>query len=71
MICPKCGHDTSLPAAIHRVGYMTRRFGNSPVPYLSGYLTDLETLRDAGLATQDKSGWWIPTETYPTDKESI
>ena len=63
--CPHCGHDTGLPAAIDRVRYMQESWGNSPAPYLSGSLSDLETLRDAGLAIVDRTGWWIPTSAYP------
>lgn len=64
--CPNCGFDTSTPA-LTRVRYMPSKWGNSPAPYLSGSLSDLQELQAAGYATQDSAGWFVPTATYPTD----
>lgn len=63
-LCPRCGFDVSTPA-LARVRLMKRPWGNSPAPYLSGNLSDLEDLAAAGYAQRNPAGWWIPTPAYP------
>ena len=59
-----CSH-CAPQAAASRVTLHRKPWGNSPVPYLGGPISDLITLAGAGMAERRADGWFIPTSTFP------
>jgi len=43
-----------------------KAWGNSPAPYLGGPYAALTALVQAGLASRDSSGWYVPTTQFYT-----
>jgi hypothetical protein len=64
-VCPCCGFDPRVPAALSRVRYNARAWGESPAPWLGGLSSDLESLVAAGYAARNRAGWYIPTDKFP------
>lgn len=63
--CPCCGFDPRISAALARVRYNARAWGESPAPWLSGLWSDLESLAAAGYAEKTRAGWYVPTASFP------
>jgi hypothetical protein len=61
-LCPMCQAQT----AASRVTLHRKAWSTSPAPFLSGYLSDLQTLITQGLAERRPDGWYVPTDTFPT-----